>query len=340
MVHAGLTTAMLMTAGLGTRLHPFTQVRTKALLPVLGIPSVQYTLDTLAAAGVKRVVANVHHLAQDTAKRLQELDSNGLEVKVKDESQLILGTAGGIRNALGELGPAPFFRANADVICDLDWSALLAAHQELRRSRGVVITLAVFRSGPKNANYPEILMDQKSELITGIGKPQSSRPFWTGAAVIEPEALLEVPSVGASEFVPQILTPAILSQRAGVFLSDGLWFDIGAPQLWLETHFDLMRRFEASDGMNDQVRLWQRRFIGLNHSSSPGCWSHSSCQSRPYSMRSSDQSPNYIGEGVELSQIRLQIGPNAVIYGPVPADLDLDSRFENAIAFGGYWVKK
>ncbi len=332
-----IANAMIMTAGLGTRLQPFTNVRTKALLPVLGIPSAQYALDSLVAAGVTKVVANVHHLAQDTARRMEELDLNGAELRIKDESSLLLGTAGGIRNALDELGSLPFFRANADVIYDIDWNALFQTHLELRRSRGVLITLAVLPSGPRDAQYPEILYDGNERLVTGIGKPQSSRPFWTGAAVIEPEALLGVTQDGPSEFVPEILAPAIRNQRAGVFVEDGLWYDIGSPSLWLDTHFDLMRLFESTHEKNDRIRLWEKRFLTTNDSLGKNCWAHTSQRTQLGKNTLEIQGPCYLGGVNQVGVEKVQVGPNAVIYDQMPP---LGVKIENGIAFGGYWVKK
>ena len=336
MSQATLTKAMLMTAGLGTRLQPFTQHRTKALLPVLGIPSAQYTLDSLFLAGVREVVANVHHLAEHTSKGLSQLDFRGAHLTIKNESSLLLGTAGGIRNALDRLGNEPFYRANADVICDLDWSALYQAHLNLRRSQGVVLTLAVFRSGPSNAKYAEILMDEEKGLITGIGKVVEGKPFWTGAAVIEPEALLHIPQGGASEFVPEILLPAIRSNRAGLFLGEGVWYDIGSPALWLGTHFELMQLFERGDQRNHRLQLWKKRFLEINYSLGQNCWAHQSNRSILGTNGNKVSSPCYVGEGIQASLVNSRVGPQAVVYGQIPEGA---GGIENGIAFGGHWVK-
>jgi hypothetical protein len=337
MGQAPVKTAMLMTAGLGTRLQPFTHRRTKALLPILGIPSAQYAIDSLRLAGVTKVVANVHHLPEDTARGLSHLDTAEVELVTKDESQVLLGTAGGIRNALGDLGSGPFFRANADVICDLDWSALYQTHLRLRNSDGVVLTLAVFPSGPINAHYPEILIDEKRGLITGIGKPKVSSPFWTGAAVIEPDALLGVPHSGPSEFVPEILLPAIRGQKAGLFLSEGIWSDIGAPELWLATHFELMRLFEMAESQNSRLKIWQERFSKINYSLGRNQWAHIS--NRPSLTRGAFkvEGPCYLGDGAHAPLANSQIGPHAVVYGQISEQVE---KLENGIAFGGYWVKK
>lgn len=90
-----VTQAMLMAAGLGTRLMPFTERAPKALLPVLGVPIAQFALDSLARAGVDRVVANVHHHASAAKQGLAQLDRGDADFFVSDESERLLGSAGG-----------------------------------------------------------------------------------------------------------------------------------------------------------------------------------------------------------------------------------------------------
>src|SRR4051812_25270596 len=114
-----ITTAMVMAAGLGIRLRPFTEATTKALLPLMGIPMAQFAMDTLIGCGVGTIVANVHHHSIRARTGLMALDYQGASLKVSDESHHLLGSAGGIRHALDNLGQGPFFLANADVLCDV-----------------------------------------------------------------------------------------------------------------------------------------------------------------------------------------------------------------------------
>src|SRR5690349_9521799 len=99
---AKIKTAMLMTAGLGTRLRPFTDLLPKPLLPLMGIPMAQFALDALAEAGVEKVVANVHHLPEKLRESLPGLATQAgiKELRLSDETQELLGSAGGMRNAL------------------------------------------------------------------------------------------------------------------------------------------------------------------------------------------------------------------------------------------------
>src|SRR4051812_21400006 len=99
-----ITQAMFMCAGLGTRLRPFTEIRTKALMPLLGIPIAQFGLDSLVSSGVSKIVANVHHDAANSTRGLRQLEYSGASLLISDESDLLLGSAGGLRKALPLFG--------------------------------------------------------------------------------------------------------------------------------------------------------------------------------------------------------------------------------------------
>jgi MurNAc alpha-1-phosphate uridylyltransferase len=107
-------TAMVLAAGLGTRMRPLTDTTPKPLIAVAGKPLLDHVLDRLADAGVERAVVNVHYLAEQiiahTARRTKP------RITISDERGLLLGTGGGVVKALHELGTAPFFHINSDTI--------------------------------------------------------------------------------------------------------------------------------------------------------------------------------------------------------------------------------
>jgi NDP-sugar pyrophosphorylase family protein len=263
-----IRSAMLMAAGLGTRLRPYTEREPKALFPLLGVPIAQFAMDALALAGVKRVVANVHHHAERAERGLRDLDLGGADLFISDERELLLGSAGGLRRALPFFGGEGFFLLNADVLCDVDLGALARRHEQLRKSRGVAMTLAVFAQSPATGSYREIHLDDETGLIKGFGGLTQKRPFFIGAAVLEPEALVHVPIAGPAEFVPTILEPMIAQKKAGFFLTSGEWRDIGAPELWLDAHLFLLEALETG-------RLhapWRRRIESCNRRITNQIW--------------------------------------------------------------------
>src|SRR2546430_7614995 len=106
--------AMVLAAGLGTRMRPFNGQIPKPLVTVGGRALIDYALDRLADAGVERAVVNVHHLADEIERHLAPRRRPA--IVISDERAELLGTAGGVIKALPELGEAPFFHINSDTI--------------------------------------------------------------------------------------------------------------------------------------------------------------------------------------------------------------------------------
>src|SRR6186997_1223059 len=133
--------ALILAAGVGSRLKPLTDETPKALLPVGGVPMLERALVRLKAAGVKSFVVNAHHHAQKTADFCADLSRrHGVPVSVSREDDLLLDTGGAIKKASALLkGRDPFFVHNADVLTDLDLRALFKAHKD----SGALATLSV-----------------------------------------------------------------------------------------------------------------------------------------------------------------------------------------------------
>src|SRR5207302_7936463 len=135
----GMIPALVLTAGLATRLRPLSWVRAKAALPVAGEPLARRILRYLAAAGVTDAVLNLHHLPHTLAARVGDGTDLGLRVRYSWESPVVLGSAGGVRRALSLLGASRFLILNGDTLTDADVGMLLACHADT----GAQITMAV-----------------------------------------------------------------------------------------------------------------------------------------------------------------------------------------------------
>lgn len=105
---------MVMAAGLGTRMRPLTDARPKPLVEVAGKPLIDYVLDKLADAGVATAVVNVHYFADQIEAHLASRRSP--QIVISDERPRLLGTGGGVVNALPKLGGGPFFHVNSDTL--------------------------------------------------------------------------------------------------------------------------------------------------------------------------------------------------------------------------------
>ena len=159
--------AMVLAAGLGTRMRPLTNDRPKALVEVGGKALIDHMLDRLAAAGVEAAVVNVHYFADLVEAHLKAREAKGLRprIVISDERPQALETGGGIKHALPLLGESPVFVANIDSIWIERAGAAIDALATLSAASGVM-TLRSTSASSASAG-PDISM-QASEQISGI----------------------------------------------------------------------------------------------------------------------------------------------------------------------------
>src|SRR5207249_8272165 len=137
--HVLIHHALVLTAGLGTRLRPLTDVRAKAAIPVAGEPMVRRIVAWLTAHGVDDLVLNLHHRPETITAVMGDGGDLGARVRYSWEQPVVLGSGGGPRQALPILGADPFFIVNGDTITDVDLEALADAHGRT----GALVTLAL-----------------------------------------------------------------------------------------------------------------------------------------------------------------------------------------------------
>ncbi|NLO69058.1 MAG: NTP transferase domain-containing protein [Bacteroidales bacterium] len=149
--------AMILAAGLGTRLQPLTDSKPKALLEINGVSLLEMAIRRVAGAGIRDIVINVHHFAGQVIDFLNKADSFGLNIMISDESDLLLDTGGALKKAAHFFnGEEDFLIHNVDVLTDLNINELIIDHQR----SGARATLAV-RERPTSRN---LLIDQSGQL--------------------------------------------------------------------------------------------------------------------------------------------------------------------------------
>ena len=165
-----LPTALVLAAGLGTRLRPLTLCRAKAAVPVAGVPLICRHLKRLTEQGVDDVVINLHHRPDTIAAVVGDGCSLGCRVRFSWE-RVALGSAGGPRHALPLLGQR-FILLNADTLCNVNLEALLDTHL----SRGASVTLAVTKN-PAPHHYGGVLIDANG-WVKEFAKAGDKRQSW------------------------------------------------------------------------------------------------------------------------------------------------------------------
>jgi NDP-sugar pyrophosphorylase family protein len=229
--------ALVLTAGLATRLRPLSLVRAKAALPVAGVPLVHRILRWLAAGGVSDVVLNLHHLPH-TLTRLVG-DGAGLGVRVRYSWEVpVLGSAGGPRRAIPLLG-STFLIVNGDTLTDLDVGAVIDHH---RRS-GALVTMAVVPNAQPD-KYSGLSADRDGALLgfAKRGAPDNAFHF-VGVQVTEADAFAMVPDDVA--FETRTLYTSLSASRPGsirLFKTAAEFFDIGTPGDYLKTSLQIGNR--------------------------------------------------------------------------------------------------
>lgn len=326
---------MLMAAGLGTRLRPFTEHYPKALVPVMGIPVAQFAMDALVEVGVEQVTYNFHHHPELTQKGFESLERGSARLVSSDESALLLGSAGGLKKALPTFEDQPFYWLNADIISNLDLRALAETHSRLVASAGVKMTLAVLPQAPLSGSYREIILDSATGLVRGFSSGlMVGRPFFASAAILEPAAFANVPAGVPAEFVPTVLEPWVKAGKVGFHLSKGYWKDIGTPELWLDAHLSLIKKLETGQ----LPMVWRKRIEAINERLGNQVWAAK--EKNHFTNRTLAQNwsgPCYFSG----SRFVEELGPRAVLYGAAlhksqePQGVDL----RDGIGFGAKWAQ-
>lgn len=220
-------TAMVMAAGLGKRMRPLTATRPKPLVEVAGKALLDHVLDRLRAAGVERVVVNVHYLADSLEAHLRA-KPHGLDVAVSDERGLLLETGGGLKKALPQIDCDPFLAVNSDnfwVDGPADTLKLLASHWDGGRMDALLLLVPHARAG-NHTGQGDFHMDPAGRL-TRRTKSKVAPFVFTGVQILAKRILDGAPD-GA--FSTNLLWDRAIEQgRCFGVVHQGLWFDVGTP---------------------------------------------------------------------------------------------------------------
>ncbi|WP_227367643.1 N-acetylmuramate alpha-1-phosphate uridylyltransferase MurU [Halomonas sp. M20] len=207
--------AMILAAGLGTRMRPLTDHTPKPLLKVGGKSLIMHHLERLKVVGIEDIVINVSHLGEQIIEALGNGEGHGVHIQWSRE-ELPLETGGGIHKALPLLGEAPFLLVNGDIWCDLDPDWLAPLNGDLAR--------LVLTDNPDHHPGGDFHLDADGRVQT-TGEPCLT---FAGISLIDP-ALVANHSPGAFPLAP-LLRNAIAADRVSGCHYTGPWTDVGTPQ--------------------------------------------------------------------------------------------------------------
>jgi MurNAc alpha-1-phosphate uridylyltransferase len=224
---AGPKRAMVLAAGLGTRMKPFDGQIPKPLVRVGGKALLDYALDRLAEEGVERAVVNVHHLADQIERHLASRVHP--QIIISDERRELLGTAGGVIKALPELGDDPFYQVNSDTIWIDGVKPNLGRLASAFDAAGMDALLLV---APTTSSIGYVGRGDFSMAPDGRLARRAEReivPFvYAGAAILAPAFLAAAPH-GPSSMSPFFDRSAQAGRLFGLRL-EGLWMHVGTPE--------------------------------------------------------------------------------------------------------------
>lgn len=219
--------AMVLAAGLGTRMRAFNGRVPKPLVKVGGKPLIDYVLDRLAEEEVERAVVNVHHLADQIERHLA--DRQRPKIVISDERNELLGTGGGVLKALPKLGGGPFFHVNSDTIwidgVKPNLRRLAEAFDPARMD--ALLLLATTAASIGYTGRGDFLMTADGRL-TRRGEHEVAPFVYAGAAILTPAFFAGAPA-GAFSMSPLFDKAAEAGRLCGLRL-EGLWMHVGTPE--------------------------------------------------------------------------------------------------------------
>lgn len=294
--------AMILAAGLGTRLGGLSAVRPKPMLPVCGAPLVRWVALWLRAQGVREVVVNLHHLGDQIEAELGDGAGLGMAIAYSREDGQILGTGGALRHARGLLddgSDAPIVVVNGKILLELELARVLAEH----RKNGAEATM-VLRPDPEAERWGSLRVGDDGEVVGLLkalrpGAEAAAPLMFTGVQVLQPRFLDRIPAEGP-QCVIRTATTSLFKEGRGLFgaVTRDYWWEHSTVQRYLQG---------VANVLEGRVRLpFAERPLQGAAASARIC------------AGANVDSAAWIGEGVEIgagAQIgpRCQIGDGAVI---------------------------
>lgn len=231
--------AMILAAGFGTRLKPFTDEIPKPLLPIANRPQIEFILEMLRLSGATDVVINIHHFAGTIRSSLGDRYRDQVRISYSVETE-ILGTGGGLKQVEDFFDGDPFVLVNADTLLDMDLACAVRRHVE----RGAAATMVV-REWREGAGFGRVEMDGDERIRRMLPKEPGeglTPVIFTGVHVLSGRIFDYLPP-GCFSCINRDGYKAMLDagERVYGFRASGYWRDIGTLRSYFDANMDALR---------------------------------------------------------------------------------------------------
>jgi len=311
--------AMVLAAGVGSRLEPLTSAVPKPLVPIANTPVMEHIVKLLAKHGIKDIIANLHYLPEQIKDYFKDGHDLGINVRFIQEKELT-GDAGGVRACKDFLGTETFIVLMGDLVTDADLTKIIKEH----KAKKAIATIAL-KQVPDVQHFGVAVQDEQG-YITGFQEKPAPKDALSdmasaGIYVLEPEVFDHIPEHGVYGFGRQLF-PTLIEKGLPVYGStiETYWSDVGTHEQYKQSNFDVLNGLVKTAQSLDQKakRLEQNGSVMWVE---PGAELSPSCQIEPGS-RILIGAGTHVSAGAKLSGVvvlgsRCHIENGAVIENAV-----------------------
>ena len=225
--------AMILAAGLGTRLKPFTNKHPKALAMVNGKSLLQRNIEYLATFGIKDVIVNVHHFADQIIDEIKKNNGFGSTITISDESEEVLETGGGLKKAKWFFDDGPFVLMNVDILTDMDLLQMIDTHASSKALATLIVakrkTSRYFLFNELNVLCGWRNINTHDQKINREALQYFEKAFW-GIHIISPEIFNLITQEGKFSIVDVYMSLVKTHTIIGVEDNQSNFIDVGKPE--------------------------------------------------------------------------------------------------------------
>ncbi len=262
---------MLLTAGLGTRLRPVTDLLAKPAVPFLGTPLMFYPAHLLREVGVKDITVNVHWKPAQVENLTKTLNAQGLRTHVSPETCSPLGSGGGIWKARTYLDGADFWVCNGDEVILPRQSQTLERVQAEHLKHSSLATIALMRHPLVGTQFGGVWCDAGKNVL-GFGKDRSKFPAATdgfhyiGILLLSPRIFNYLPAGESNILYDAIAAGIAKGESVRAVVDDYTWYETGNPKDFLHATGDALELFENGAGVDaETLRSILKSFNGTDY---------------------------------------------------------------------------